>query len=85
MRGTKSNVARREKTPLFSRGDENIGRARITVRTVVSFRCDRNVTATCIQGEYDLVNFTRMKGFSRPPSLGIIPDARNIYIYSDGI
>lgn len=82
MRGTKSNVARREKTPLFSRGGENIGRARITVRTVVSFRCDRNVTATCIQGEYDLVNFTRMKGFSRPPSLGIIPDARNIYIYT---
>lgn len=86
MRGTKSNVARREKSPLFSRGGENIGRAQITVRTVVSFRY---VTATCIQGEYDLVNFTRMKGFSRPPSLGIIPDARNIYIYihiySDGI
>lgn len=41
----------------------------------------RNVTATCIQGEHDLVNFTRMKGFSRPPFLGIIFDARNIYIY----
>lgn len=60
--------------------------ARISVALGLQFgqssRFDRNVTATCIQGEYDLVNFTRMKGFSRPPSLGIIPDARNIYIYT---
>ena len=58
---TKSNAARQEKLPLFSQGGERIS---VTLGLQFGqssrFESYRNVTAICIQGEYDLVNFTRI-------------------------
>ena len=58
---TKSNAARQEKLPLFSRGGERISVALgLQFGQSSRFESYRNVTAICIQGEYDLVNFTRI-------------------------